>query len=155
MRNFSITFSVAVLLLSITSCSGDNILGTPNTISQGVEGKVLFWEGNHMPVSGTGSITPAERLIHVHTATRRSDVVWSDTPTLAEKISTKRVALVHSTEDGIFRVNLPAGTYSIFVEEEDGLYANFSNGDGILQPIVVKVDSVSKTTINITYKAVF
>lgn len=156
MKSPFLPFLVFLIMLSVNSCSGDTILNPPAHLTQGIEGTVLFWEGDFMPIEPSGTILPVVRTIHIYGPTKRSDVVWSDEPTIAKSISTQKIAKTQSNTDGIFRIELPAGRYSLFVEEEDGLYANGVDSNGYITPTIsVTADSVSEITINVTYKATF
>lgn len=50
---------------------------------------------------------------------------------------TPLIATVTSGDDGWFEVAVPPGTSSLFVRESDGLYANGTNGDGIITAVDV------------------
>jgi len=129
------------------------------TIKQGVYGYVEFWDGDFMPTippaSGRGKITPVARTLVVHTATRFDSVVQVGYSPFYSSINTQRVATTSTNELGFFQVELPPGEYSFFVIEDSLYYANGTDGEGYICPVIVRKDSVSFLRFNITYKATF
>lgn len=70
-------------------------------------------------------------------------------------IKTALVAKTSSNEKGKFKIALPVGEYSVFVQEKEGLYANYFNGKGSINPIEVLPDSLTHKNITISNKATF
>jgi hypothetical protein len=131
------------------------------TITQGVWGNVWFWEGDFMPrtveessTSG-GTITPVIREIYVHKLTTINDVEPNSFSTFYSHINTEIVSVVTSDDTGFYQIQLPAGTYSFFVKENDEFYANLFFEDGRINPVVVEENTVTKKQIDITYRASF
>lgn len=75
--------------------------------------------------------------------------------TLYQHIPTKLVATATSDENGKFSINLPAGSYSVFTKEPDGLFANLYDGEGRINITEVKKGEVTDITIEINYQAAF
>jgi hypothetical protein len=71
------------------------------------------------------------------------------------EISTPLVAKVTSNEAGIFKVALPAGEYSIFVKEPEGLFANLIDGQGRINVVSVEKHQFLDITIKVNYKAAY
>ncbi|MBU1935920.1 hypothetical protein KKG05_00845 [bacterium] len=126
-------------------------------VEQGVAGKVEIYEGNFMPTIGQppgGKVTPAaRRRVRVHEPfnaleagqmTARRDTV--PTPLVAETIT---------DSIGEFRMMLPVGKFSIFVEEDSGWYFNVWDGQGFQGLITIDTNEVKDMNIRITTKAVF
>ncbi|MFB6098136.1 MAG: hypothetical protein ABEK84_03300 [Salinibacter sp.] len=71
-------------------------------------------------------------------------------------VPTERVTTVQSHQNGFFEVELPAGEYSLFVEEavkgDTLLFANRFDGDQTILPVTVSTDSVSRERIRINYR---
>ncbi|MEK9138379.1 MAG: hypothetical protein AAB393_14735 [Bacteroidota bacterium] len=128
---------------------------TQVTITQGVWGNVWFWEGNFMPGSASGTITPVRRELLVFEATRVDSAVRSRDGGFYLAIMTRFVARTTSNSTGFFQITLPPGKYSVFVNEDKLFYASVSDGAGHLQPATVLPNSVTKVQIDITYKAVY
>jgi hypothetical protein len=157
-----------IIALPIVMTLGDcdqptNVGGSSNdtipSIRQGAYGYVYFWEGDFMPTypprSSSGTITPVERIIVVHTPTRFDSVSQVDNSAFYSEIFTPRIAEARSNASGFFQVELPPGSYSFFVIENSLYYANGSDGQGHLWPVTVLRDSLSFVKLNITYKASF
>lgn len=131
------------------------------TISQGVWGVVKYWEGDHMPrVAGasnsSGSITPVTRTIRIY----KSTTLQENEPTNAsdvfyEIINSELIAIVYSDQRGFYEAELPIGKYSVFTEEDEGLYANGTDSEFVINPVTIETDTVSRLNINITYSATF
>jgi hypothetical protein len=45
---------------------------------------------------------------------------------------------IKTDKTGSFKANLDPGKYSIFVQEEDGLFANVFDGEGFINPVTVE-----------------
>ncbi len=127
------------------------------TITKGVWGTVLFWEGDFMPSIGPdmprGRVCPVSRELYFHTATP-SDSVLSERSGFYKEIYTPLVAVVTSDNEGFYQVDLPPGKYSVFVKEDSLFYADRS--DSIhFNPVTIVPNSVQRFDIDITYKATF
>lgn len=70
-------------------------------------------------------------------------------------IKTVCVAKASSNAKGYFEVALPAGQYSVFVVEKEGLYANSFDGKGSINAVEVLPDSQVRKDIYISNKAAF
>lgn len=70
-------------------------------------------------------------------------------------IKTKLIAHTKSDSAGYYSLALPAGNYSIFVGEGDKFFAAISDGNGILNPIIILVKNISEKDITITAKATY
>jgi hypothetical protein len=124
------------------------------TIAQGVWGNVWFWEGNFMPGSSTGTITPVIREIFVYEATRYDSVVNAGPPFYRD-ILTKQVAKTESNKTGFFQIALKPGQYSFFVKEDSLYYANGSDSAGYILTARVFPNTVTKRQIDIDYRAAY
>jgi hypothetical protein len=125
--------------------------------SQGVAGVVYWMEGDFMPRIGEkpgGSRQPVIREVLFYKPIKTSDVSGEHGP-IYKSLPGEPIARFSSDENGIFRISLPVGTYSIFTKEPDGFFANRFDGNGIINPVEVKADAFSEIVIEINYKAVF
>lgn len=61
---------------------------------------------------------------------------------------------VKTDANGKFRLRLPPGRYSVFVQLKEGWYANLIQ-DGLIQPVYLQKDSTTSITIKVTTKATF
>jgi hypothetical protein len=139
----------------------ENIIG----ISQGIYGKILFWEGDFMPMypeDGTGGyIYPVMRDVCIFEAVLHEDIEWIEVEIppggyarLATDVPTELVKVVHSNKNGYFEVELPPGLYSIFVKEAGYFYANLTSG-GYVFPVEVREGKTSEIQFDITYMATY
>lgn len=164
----SILIVATLFSLSILSCNKDDIEETPFeytsldnlyeynkskiTISQGISGTLLKKEGNCMPMIGgtsTCTISPIEGTIKVfeYTTIEETDG-WGP---LYDDVLTKLIAQSNSDTDGFFQIKLSPGKYSVFISEKGKYYANSSNGEGGINPIVIQGDSILNQNLRIDY----
>lgn len=61
---------------------------------------------------------------------------------------------VKTDAKGKFRLRLPPGRYSVFVQLKEGWYANLIQ-DGLIQPVYLQKDSTTSITIKVTTNATF
>ncbi|MHB1049069.1 MAG: carboxypeptidase regulatory-like domain-containing protein [Bacteroidota bacterium] len=153
-------FLLVLIVISISSCKSPTeaeeigIQEQP-TITQGVWGKVKFWEGDFMPVTPSGKISPVERVIYIYQLTSAQQVEQVYYSSFYRKIFSTVVDSGWSNSKGFFQFALPEGRYSIFVKEDSLYYANRSDGQGNIFPFTVKKDSLTEIEFDITYKATF
>lgn len=127
----------------------------------GIEGQVIWVEGNQMPQStdkksqspSSGKGKPAKRTIRIHQLTHINQASLGDY--LFGNIETPLVAEVETDEQGYFKVALPPGRYSIFTVEENGYFANVFDLDSYIYPLTVEKSKWNKIQIRIDYKAVY
>lgn len=124
----------------------------------GIFGRVEIWEGNFMPVIAPGktggTITAgAGRRVRAHEPVRLSPGGLAQTR--RETVPTKFIAETVCDSTGRFFLNVPPGTYSVFVDENGGWYYNGWNGDGVQGGVTVLPDSSSEIIIKITTKATY
>jgi hypothetical protein len=161
----SILFSLLVAEVVVLGGCGQSIVGggrksdTIPTIRQGVYGYVKFCEGDFMPTSppdpSRGTITPVARSIVIHTSTRFDSATAVGYSAFYREIFTPEVAEASSNGRGFFQIELPVGSYSLFVVEDSLFYANGGDGQGHLCPATVFSDSLTFVELNITYRASF
>lgn len=132
-----------------------------NAIQQGITGQVLWFEGDLMPkVVPEGEKTPernqgkpVKRKIFVYELTHNSQTQKEGR--FIKEVSTNLIKSIQSNEEGYFSVSLNEGQYSLFVKEDEGLYANRFDGQGNINPVKVFKDSVTNIKFRIDYKAVY
>ena len=96
---------------------------------------------------------PVKREIAIYNLTNVNEV--KSNGAYFTGIKTVCVAKTSSNAKGYFEVALPAGQYSVFVVEKDGLYANSFNGKGSINAVEVLPDSLARKDIYISNKAAF
>lgn len=140
-----------MLFISMMACSSNKL----SMQAQGIKGVVLWFEGNQMPGfdrepdPGKG----IAREIHVYELTR------ADQSTIAEffhnNISTKLITIGKSNDEGQFEIQLAPGTYSIFIKEEAGLFANVFDMNQHINPVKVEAGSFTELIIHVNNAAAY
>lgn len=155
----------AICLLLSSACASQKTmnpvanteLSEEQTLQSGISGTVLWFEGNQMPTIESGpKKDPAKavtRTLHFYQLTNRDKVVESNGFFI--KVNTELVAKVETAPDGSFTVSLPPGKYSMFSQEEEGLWANLFEGNGDINPVVVQEGEITRLTFKINYRAAY
>jgi hypothetical protein len=122
---------------------------------QGLHGQVFWVSGNQMPgpevILSPNQGTVREILIYELTSFKDATVVGP----FFRDIKTRLVATITSNADGTFKVKLPAGSYSVFTKEKNGLYANLFDEKNNINPVIVKPGEYTWRTITIDYEAAY
>lgn len=144
MREFLI-----LLIFLLSACSSTQP-------KQGLKGQVLWVSGNQMPGPGSkkSSNNGVQRELHVYELTTIQEATLSPDGFFSG-IQTKLIAIVTTKEDGTFTLRLPAGEYSIFVKEDNGLYANRFDQNNSINPIIIKEKEFAWLPITIDYQATY
>jgi hypothetical protein len=173
---FTATITLAALVLLTSSCSPKKSeekvadtktteesaeLSLPDnssrvTITQGLWGDVLFYEGEFGGDDPDGKIEPIVRTIYIYEPTHNKRVTWqnSEFGAFAGSIATRLIDSTTSDETGFYQIALPPGKFSLFVREEYGLYAphlNLSTGE--LGTVQVYPERLTRFNIRINYAA--
>ena len=146
-------FTMFSCLLSFCSSIKDG----KTTIKQGVFGKVLWTQGNHMPSPDKPAPKngiPAIRTIYIYSLTKLSQTEGQ--APLFSKINTTLAAKVKTDKNGFYQCKLKPGSYSVFTLEDDGHYfANLFDGNGNIASFEVMANKVTTYDIRINYKAAY
>lgn len=152
-------FIYALLIATFAGCNKPmNAQENNKIIKEGIIGQLIWIEGNQMPSVGfEGQEIPAgqpvQREVHIYELTKTSQVEQKDN--FYTNIQTELVKTVMSDKNGVFKVSLPPGKYSLFVKEPKGLFANLFDGYGQIMPVEVYKDEVNQIAIQINYMASF
>lgn len=151
-----ILFIFFIVMLSALSCSNSRQL-TGQKIQQGIEGIVQIVKGDRMPSPDLPLAAPAgyATTIYIHQLTAASQLRKADKTGLYTSIPTPLVATVKTDSTGHFAVELPPGQYSIFVQYENGFYANWFNEKNQIGPAEVLENKVTKLKLLISAEATF
>ncbi|MGB0525758.1 MAG: carboxypeptidase regulatory-like domain-containing protein [Flammeovirgaceae bacterium] len=124
-------------------------------VTQGVQGTVLWFEGNLMPSPGTPAPKgkPIVREIVFCKPLKMKEVQQKGSFYVA--LDTHIIKKVTSDDKGIFKIQLPEGKYSVFTKEEDSYYANLFDGQGYIQLVTVKANELTSLDIRVDYKATY
>lgn len=139
----------------------DTITCPDPSIQTGIWGTVTWLEGNHQPGSSpnAGAGTPISREVRFFEPLTMADAVEAtdrtDAHSVYDSVSGTMVQAVTSDAAGFYEAELPAGTYSVLVEDEGDWFCNSVSGDGILCAVEVSADTATQYEIKIDYAASF
>lgn len=159
--------ALASLILAAGACRSQKTRPTYSAVpcdkpmAQGVHGQIEWAEGNQMP----GPVDPSrpaprpkpkgvKRQVLVY-APQNMNTLKGDGGGFFDKPATAPLLKLDSNDQGCFKAQLPAGKYSLFVNEEGRLYANIFDGEGVIFPVEVRQGQVSTVSFPINYKAVY
>lgn len=131
----------------------DKLMDCSSNIQQGISGKIIWKEGNLMPGPGSSNTSnrSVQRTMLVYELTNLSQA--NKDGYFFKDISSKLVTQSTSDKKGCFAINLSPGVYSLFSQEEDGIYANEFDGQGNIFKVEVKKGQVTEVQFIINYKA--
>jgi hypothetical protein len=138
------TLSLFVLIALMLKCT---------SIKQGIEGKLIWVEGNQMP-GPDRKPAPAQgvvREVYIYPLLSMSDVKIEGV--FVSEVNQKPIIKIQSHQNGNFAVNLPPGEYSILIKEADGFFVNSFDSQNHLNPVLVKSRGVTRMEIIINYRA--
>lgn len=153
----SVVLASLFFIMSFFACqkkaNNSNTLRIPH-LTEGIKGSVIFKEGvfkDNGELGSEGKVIGVSRkvLVYKETNMRAVDIAEED---FLNNIYSELVDSLQSNEDGYFEKRLKPGKYSLFIVENNRLYAKL-NDEGYYFPVQVSVDSVSAVTLEIDYKA--
>lgn len=120
---------------------------------QGIRGKVFIDNSNQLP--------EPNRRVDPQFGVQRDVLIYELTTTAQAKqtgvfftdVTTTLVMRVTTKADGSFKVKLPPGSYSVFVQEGDALYANLFDSENRINPVTVKPRQYAWLPITIELQA--
>lgn len=147
---------LSIPLLMVSSCKP-----MKKSDGQGLQGKITWLEGNQMPMmseEGESSQVnpkgePVKRMVLIYPLTKLSDAQLEGS--LFTRVKGEAIATVESNAEGEYAVSLAPGNYSVFIQEEEGLFANMFDGNGNIQPVQIKKNEWTTLDIIVNYKAFF
>ena len=141
---------VMILVMLTAGC-------TPGrNISEGIAGKVLWFEGDLMPGIDKEPVKgkPVQRELLIYKPTTRSETTAVDQVFYSE-IHTDLVKKARTDAKGNFKVKLVPGKYSLFVRESQWLYASSVSGEGYINLVEVRDKALTDIEIRIDYMAAY
>lgn len=143
-----ILFFLFLCCAGFSGCSSTKKLD-PSMITQGITGTVTESTGNQMPMKGAppAGVKGILSTVYVFEPTHLRQVKQVGTSPLYTKISTKQVASAQTDAEGRFTIDLPPGSYSVFVKQGDYFFANTFDTENNIS--VFKVEEGKLTTVNI------
>lgn len=145
------------LLLAGTAfygCSSSKKL-KPSMITQGISGIVTEAIGNQMPMQDAprpiskGILT----TVYIYEPTNTRQVSQLGTSPVYTKISTKQVASVQTDSTGAFKVDLPVGSYSVFVKHGDHYFANLFDQNNNIALFKVEEGKLTEVRLVVNVRA--
>ena len=121
-----ILFLIFTVFVIGTSCKSPQKVGE-SSISQGIYGTVGQLTGNQMPRIGQSPAVPKPypTTVFFYEPTNISQVIRvNESSPLYVSINTKILASVNTDSTGAFKIALPVGTYSVFVQVGQQFFAN-------------------------------
>lgn len=155
MKNLKILSLLLFVPLLIISCRTPQSMFSDG-VSQGISGQILWYEGDLMPGIGKEPAEgkPIQREILIYEATS-PDLAEVHEGQFYSGLKSKLVQKAISDEDGRFIVALEPGTYSVFIKEPEGLFANRFDQAGIINPVTIKRNELVNILIKVDYKAAY
>ena len=157
------SFIILAGVLSLISCNKEGMKSKNNgsevSDSQGVQGKVMWLEGNMMPSYGEkkkaveNNGKPVVREIYFCQPTKMNEL--ENDGTIFQDVAERMFRVVSSDENGKYSINLPVGKYSVFTKEKTGFFANSFDGEGNINVVEVKEGEMTELDIQINYAATF
>ncbi|WP_204281873.1 carboxypeptidase-like regulatory domain-containing protein [Pontibacter burrus] len=140
---------------TITQPETTQVQQSQAAIKQGISGRILWESGNRMPspdAPPTESKRGVQRTVYIYKLTNANQVTTQN-GVFHTNIQTNLVSKVVTDANGYFSVALEPGNYSLFTEEEKGLYANLFDGEMNIFPVEVKKGEVTTIEFLINYQA--
>jgi hypothetical protein len=155
---YSVVFASLFFICACFACqhkANTSHIRTPR-ITEGVSGIVVLKEGvfkDNGDLGAEGKLmgVPRKILVYKETNMRAVDMAEEDFVT---NVYSELIDSLESNEDGYFEKKLMPGNYSLFIIENNRLYAKL-NEQGYYFPVHVNVDSVAFLTLEIDYKAIY
>jgi hypothetical protein len=146
---FVLTFSAAAL-----ACSSSK-KARSSEITQGITGQITEATGNQMPMKDAPPRQPKGILtdVLVYEPTNLRQVARVGTSPVYTAIRTKLVASTTTDSSGHYTVALPVGSYSVFLKQGSGYYANLYDGNNNIAVFTVDSNKLTKANLTISLKA--
>ena len=124
---------------------------------QGIIGQLTELSGNRQPSPDAVPAKPrgVSGTILVYEPTNVSQVTRVGNSSLYTAISTKLVASVETDSTGMFIVALPVGSYSLFVKQPNGFYANLFDSNNNIALFMVEEGKLTTANMVVSNKASF
>ena len=115
-------------------------------LKQGIKGQVFLLPTSADSLVKANPKAGVQREVHIYELTTLDQAAHENG--IFRSVPTTRVSCILTKKDGSFKVKLPPGTYSVFVKEPNGLFANLFSQNRI-NPVVVKPKQFTWITISI------
>ena len=116
------------------------------SLKQGIQGQVYRIPGAADSLAKENPDAGLQCIVHIYELTTLDQA--SHKNGVFKSVPTNLVVTIATKVDGSFKVKLPPGTYSVFVDLGDALFANLFKNNQI-NPVVVKPKQFAWVTISI------
>lgn len=116
------------------------------SLKQGIQGQVFRLPEVADSLAKENPEAGVQSIVHIYELTTLDQA--SHKNGLFKSVPTNNVMTITTKPDGSFKVKLPPGTYSVFVDAGDALFANLFKNNQI-NPVVVKPKQFAWVTITI------
>ena len=122
------------------------IASKAQSLKQGIQGQVFRLPDAADSLAKDNPEAGVQSIIHIHELTTLDQA--SHQNGIFKSVPTNNVMTIMTKADGSFKVKLPPGSYSVFVDMGDSLFANMFKNNQI-NPVVVKPKQFAWVTITI------
>lgn len=124
-------------------------------ITQGITGYITEAIGNQMPMKGEPLPTARGILttVLVYEPTNISQVSRIGTSPIYTAINTKQVASVKTDSTGAFTIELPPGSYSLFVKQGKQFYSNLFDVNNNIALFTVEEGKLTRADLKVSSRA--
>ena len=131
------------------------VLTGPGYQDQGIEGHVFRISGNQMPSPDTKTYPPKgiKTTLYIFDLTNLTQVTRQDQSVFYSSVKTKLVKKIITDSTGYFKVELPAGRYSLFTKKGTLFFANWFDGNNNIAPVQVFPEKMTSVEFKIDYDA--
>ena len=148
-----------MMILSIVNaaCHPHKVQIAVTLPKQGIVGTVLQLTGNRMPAKNAKPSKPKaiSTTVYVYEKTNISQTTRLGSGATYTAIHTHQVASVITDSLGKFMFLLPVGSYSLFIQKQNGYYANSFDANNNINVVVVEKDKLTAVTITDSEGATF
>jgi hypothetical protein len=124
---------------------------------QGIEGYVFRISGNQMPSPDVKPNPPKgiKTTLYIFDLTNLVQVTRQAQSSFYSSVHTKLVKKIETDSTGYFKVELPAGRYSLFTKKGTLFFANWFDGNNNIAPVQVLPQKMTKVEFKIDYDAYY
>ncbi len=142
--------------LTFTGCSSVKNANS-SSVQQGITGVITEVTGDQMPMKGAPRPVPKGIMatVLVYEPTNISQVKRVGTATIYTSIATRLVASVQTDSTGAFTLSLPAGSYSVFIQQGKQYYANLFDTANNIALFTVEAGKLTKVDLTVNSAATY
>ena len=125
-------------------------------LQQGIKGKVLLQKDAMMPLKGrsTQEGKPYSTLVYIYETISMDQLVGQNGNSVND-VKAKLIKKVQSNPNGVFKIRLRPGKYSIVLGYQDGYYIPFFSGSNGVAFVEVRKHQFHEIDLTITASSIF